>query len=99
MEDLMRYVKPELLVLIPVLYFVGLGLKKCRRVQDCRIPLLLGLCGVVLSLVYVLSTTPAVTGWRSILGVLFTAVTQGVLAAGCSVYVNQLVKQTRKKDE
>ena len=37
----MQYVKPELLILIPVLYFVGTGLKKVE-LPNKFIPMLLG---------------------------------------------------------
>ena len=41
MEYLTEYLKPELLVLIPVLYFVGMGFKKSENVPDKHIPALL----------------------------------------------------------
>ena len=36
--------------------------------------------------------------WVALLAV-FTGITQGVLCAGATVYVNQIVKQAGKKDE
>ena len=93
--NVMEFVKPELLVLIPVLYLLGMGLKKSEYVLDKRIPMILGAVGVLLSLVYILSTT-AVSDYQAGLQVAFSAITQGVLCAGASVYVNQLVVQTKK---
>lgn len=37
-------------------------------------------------------------GWN-VLAVLFAGITQGILVAGASVYVNQLVKQSKGKEE
>ena len=98
MEYLTEYLKPELLVLVPVLYFIGMGLKKSEGVPDKHIPALLGFCGMVLAAVYVIATGE-LGSWRDVLLAVFTGVTQGVLCAGASVYVDQLVKQAGKKDE
>ena len=89
------YIKPELLVLVAVLYIVGMALKK-SAVNDRFIPAILGVAGVLLSLIYVIGTT-AVNTPQEIALAAFTAVTQGILVAGASVYVNQLIKQTRGK--
>ncbi len=97
MEYLSSFIRPELLVLAPVLYILGAGLKKSQRVSDNFIPLLLGLAGVVLATAYVLGTS-ALTGWRDGVLAAFTAVTQGILCAGASVYVHQLIKQAKSDD-
>ena len=89
------YIKPELLVLVAVLYIVGIALKK-SAINDRFIPAILGVAGVLLSLIYVIGTT-SVTTPQEIALAAFTAVTQGVLVAGASVYVNQLIKQTGVK--
>lgn len=95
MDYLSNFIRPELLVLIPVLYIAGAGLKKSARIADNLIPLVLGAISVVLALAYVLGTS-ALSGWRDVLMAAFTAVTQGILCAGASVYVNQLIKQAEK---
>lgn len=92
MEYLTNFIRPELLILAPVLYLIGMGLKRSARVSDNNIPLVLGTVGIALAVVYVLATSELI-GWRDILLAAFTAVTQGILTAGCSVYVNQLIKQ------
>ena len=96
MDYLTDYIKPELLILIPVLYLIGMGLKKSQSVADRKIPLILGACGVLLAAVYVLASTP-ISSWQSGMAALFTAVTQGVLCAGGSGYVHQLLKQQGKE--
>lgn len=95
--NIQEYVKPELLVLIPVLYLIGAGLKR-SKLSDRFIPAVLGLAGVLLAAIYVTATTAPV-GASAILTAIFTAITQGILAAGASVYVNQLVKQSGKGED
>lgn len=90
------YIKTELLILIPVLYIVGIGLKK-SKMKDSRIPLLLGIISISLSTIWVFSACD-ILGLKDIAAALFTAVTQGILAAGTSVYVNQLYLQKKKEE-
>lgn len=88
--DFQTYIKPELLVLVPVLYIIGMILKNTKRVDDRMIPAILGEIGMVLAMIWTIS----MEGLSGI-GV-FTGMTQGILAAGMAVYTNQLVKQSRK---
>lgn len=97
MENMMNFVKPELLVLIPVLYFIGVGLKHAQTVADKLIPLLLGGAGVLLALLWVLAGSE-LTGAQDVLRAVFAAVTQGVLCAGCAVYAHQIGKQAGKEE-
>ena len=94
--DFTEYVKPELLVLIPVLYLIGAAVKK-SKVADKFIPWILGGVSVALSALWILATSFPTTAADAAMAV-FTAITQGVLIAGASVYVNQLVKQTGKDE-
>lgn len=89
-----EYVKPELLILIPVLYLVGLAIKK-SNVADKFIPLLLGVVGVLLSGLYLFATED-INGSQAVATAIFTAITQGILVAGASVYANELIKQAGK---
>ena len=93
-EMLNEFIKPELLVLIPVLYLFGMALKK-SSVADKHIPWLLGVVSVVLCLMFIAATS-VINGWQEALMSVFSGVTQGVLCAGASVYVNQIVKQSSK---
>lgn len=97
MNEIMSYIRPELLVLIPVLYLLGAGLKKAQAFGDKYIPLALGAAGVLLAVVWVAAASEF-SGYRDALTGLFLALTQGILAAGCSVYANQLVKQAGKDE-
>ena len=97
MEQIMNYVKPELTVVAIVLYFVGMWLKQSQTIKDKYIPLLLGGIGVAISAIYVFATCTCSTGQEIALAV-FTAITQGVLVAGLSTYINQMVKQSNKEE-
>lgn len=97
MEQIMNYVKPELIVVAVVLYFVGAGLKKSEAVADKYIPIILGAVGVVLCAIWVLATCPIDTG-QNIAMAVFTAIVQGILVAGLSTYVNQIIKQSQKTE-
>ncbi len=94
--DLKEFIKPELLILIPVLYVAGIGLKK-SKLSDTLIPLFLGGIAIVLSATWVIATSDLST-LKDIAYALFISVTQGILSAGASVYVNQLYVQAKKKD-
>ena len=90
----LEYIKAELLVLIPVLYLIGVMLKK-SRLNDRWIPLVLGCISVLLCLLWVLSMSEIATFAQVYLAI-FTAITQGVLLSGASVYANQIFKQSKK---
>ena len=97
MEMLMNYIKPELIVVAVVLYFIGIGLKKSEYVKDKFIPAVLGVVGIALCLLWVFSTTP-ITSQQTLAAALFLAIIQGILVAGLSTYVNQLLKQSCKDE-
>ena len=90
-----EYIKSELLILIPVLYFIGMGLKK-SKIPDKFIPLLLGIASTILSAIWVFATSDVKCS-KDIALAIFISVTQGVLLAGTSVYVNQLYIQSKKE--
>ena len=94
--ELKEFIKPELLILIPVLYVVGIGLKK-SKLSDTLIPLVLRGIAIVLSAAWVIATSDIST-LKDVAYALFISVTQGILSAGASVYVNQLYVQSKKKD-
>lgn len=94
--DIQNLIKSDLLILIPVLYLIGIGLKK-SKLPDKWIPISLGIIAIILSTMWVLATTE-LSGKREVYYAIFTAVTQGVLSAGGSVYANQIYIQARKKE-
>ena len=89
------FVKPELLIVAVVLYFIGIWLKKSEVVKAKYIPLING--AIVICAIYVFATCTCITS-QNIAQAVFTAITQGILVAGLSTYVNQIVKQTGKEE-
>lgn len=93
-EMLKEFIKPELLVLIPALYLIGTALKN-SEVNNKHIPWVLGVISVIFSTIVVISLTN-IASFTEVLMAIFSGFTQGVLCAGASVYVNQIVKQASK---
>ena len=94
--NLEEFIKPELLILIPVLYIFGIGLKK-SKISDTLIPLILGGISIALSTAWVISTSN-ISNLKDVAYALFISVTQGILSAGASVYFNQIYVQSKKEE-
>ena len=94
MEQITNYVKPELIVVAIALYFVGMALKQAQAVKDKYIPLILGGISIAICAIYVFATCTCGTG-QDIAMAIFT---EGILIAGLSTYVNQIVKQANKDE-
>ena len=92
-----EYIKPELLILAIVLYFLGVAIKNTEVIKDKYIPLVLGLVGIIFSAIYVVATS-TIASYQDILTIIFTSIVQGIIVAGASVYVNQLIKQNNKEE-
>ncbi len=97
MEQILSYVKPELVVVAIVLYFIGMGLKQSQTVADKYIPIILGVIGIVICGIYVIATC-SLSGAQNVAMAIFTAIVQGILVAGLSTYVNQIIKQVGKEE-
>jgi len=95
--DIMNYVKPELIIVAIVLYIIGAGIKKTESVKDKYIPYILGVGGILLSAIWVLANSPLGTT-QEVLMAVFTSIVQGILVAGLSTYINQLIKQGEKTE-
>lgn len=92
--DLEQYIRPDLMIVAVVLYLLGVGMKKSRLVADRYIPLVNGVCGILICGLEVFASGEFA---GAVLMGIFTAVTQGILAAGLSTYVHQVQKQIREK--
>ena len=87
MEQIMNYVKPELIVVAVVLYFCGMGLKQSQAVKDKYIPAILGAGGIFLATIYVIATCPLGT-MQEIAMAVFTAIVQGISLSGSRLISN-----------
>lgn len=92
------FIQPELLILIPVLYFIGYGIRKTEKFNNNNIPVILGIIGVIVSALYIAANMTGYSG-SEIMIAMFTAITQGILTAGGAVYVDQLIKQHKYKND
>lgn len=92
--DMMELIRPEMLTLIPVLYLVGVALKKAEVFENKYIPLGLGLLGALLGAAWLLVFRDAE---YNTMQSLLMGVVQGILCAGCSVYANQIYKQLKEE--
>lgn len=97
MEQIINYIKPELIVVAIALYFIGMAIKQSETIADKYIPSILGIVGIIICGIYVVATCSLGDG-QSIAMALFTAIVQGILVAGLSNYVNQLIKQIGKEE-
>ncbi|KEI18238.1 phage holin family protein [Clostridium haemolyticum] len=79
----MNYIVQQSFILIPVLYILGIMLKSTEKIKDWVIPWLLLIFGVI--------------GATALMGFNASAIIQGVLVTGVTVYANQLVKQSTNK--
>lgn len=96
-QVIQNYIKPELLVVAIVLYFIGIGIKNTEKISDKYIPIILGVLGVIISAIYIVATS-VFNGYQSVLMAIFTAIVQGIMVAGLSVYANQIIKQSQKEE-
>ncbi len=90
--DFKEFIKPELLILVPVLWFIGIVIKAMPKVSNWLIPFILMALGIILTTSYILGTDLPIVG-RMIGNFIFSAVTQGVLVAAGAVMVDQVIKQ------
>ena len=97
-EFLLRFVNPELIVLVVVLYLIGIMLKGTAWFPDKDIPFMLTAMGMFAVLLYGFGTDSPVTV-QEYCTLVFNSFIQGVLCAGMSVYINQFIKQTMKKGD
>jgi hypothetical protein len=89
-----EFVKPELAVLIPVLYALGAWIKG-SNCKDKLIPFILMGAGIFLTTIWVFATSIMQTT-QDIFTAIFTILVQGVLVAAAAVFFNQLYKQGKK---
>lgn len=93
----MDYVKPELLIVTAVLYFFGIALKQAEFIKDKYIPITLGATGIIICRIWVTSTAHF-AGAQDVLTAVFASVTQGIVVAGLSTYIHQIIKQAGKEE-
>lgn len=93
----MEYLRPELLILVPVL--IGTGqLAKMQGLQAKRVPFLLLLVGILAASVYGFVTTEYV-GWRMILdAIVVTGMLHGSAAAFIAMGMYDTTRSAARKE-
>ena len=91
-ELMLQYIKPELLVLIPVLWAIGTQLKKMQKLPDWTIPLVLVIVAITFALSFVIITegVTAVAVWAGLM--------QGLVIWSVEGQVYQTLKQAKERD-
>lgn len=82
--DILSYIIDKCLILIPVLYIIGMAIKGVPNIKDWIIPYIIMVFGVAFAVF--------LNGFN------VDSIIQGILVAGATVYANQLIKQTGKRD-
>ncbi|SHI89697.1 Phage holin family Hol44, holin superfamily V [Clostridium amylolyticum] len=84
--ELIKFVPEQLMILVAALYVVGMFLKNSPKVLDWSIPWVLLVVGVGGSIALQQ-------------GVTALAVFQGIVSTGVAVLTNQLIKQTKNRED
>lgn len=82
--DFAQYITQNALILIPMLYVLGMLIKNTEKIDNRYIPIILLVAGI--------------GGALGIMGVNADSVIQGILVTGATVYTDQLIKQSTKKE-
>ena len=91
MDYISQFIDPQYALLVAILYCVGSVLKRTEKVNCHWIPAVLTVLGIILAALSVFGGG----GYGSVASGLYHAAGQGILCAGMSVYVNQMIKQAR----
>lgn len=95
-EVVLQYIRPELFILVLVLYGIGVTIKNSMYIKDEFIPFILGFIGIVIAAIYILSVSSTPTTYQEVLTLIFEIIIQGLCCAGLAVYANQISKQAKK---
>lgn len=93
---LTKFIRPELSILVILLYLIGLAIKKTKYIKDHFIPFILGFFSIALCAIYILSVSPEPKNYQEVLSLIFNIIIQGICCAAAAVYFNQLGKQYKK---
>lgn len=87
------YIKPELLLLVPILMGIASQMKKAPKVPDWVIPFTIDLLGIFFAGLFVGAQADS----ANLLMAVFTGTTQGLLCSLAAIGLHQTVKQTVEK--
>lgn len=90
-QILLDYIKPELLVLVPILWYFGTKIKASKKIEDWAIPFILMGISVLIALSYVL----IISGLNGM--AVWVGTMQGLAIAALEGYLYQVYKQAANK--
>lgn len=96
LEYLFKFVREELVILIPVLIMIGWAIKNKTQCANENIPWVLCVLGSALSTLYLVGVT-SFDSWQVVVQLIFNGISQGCVAAAVAVLVYQLYKQQKNK--
>lgn len=91
LELLNKYVRAELIILIPVLSILSKIIDK-SNIDNKTIPMIISLAGIILTGIYIFSTL-SIENWQEVLFAIFTSITQGILLAGGAIWSGIMYRQ------
>lgn len=94
MEELMKYIQPELIVLVPICYFLGQSIKNAG-VRGAYVPFINTAVSIVLASLWVIARCPIRT-YQEIALAIFTAIVQGALCSAGATLSYEMMKQNKK---
>ena len=93
---LTNYVRPELIVLIAILYCIGVAIKKTESLPDCSIPFVLSGISIIICGIYIFAVADTPKNYHEILIIIFDIIVQGICTAAVAVYIHQIQKQGKE---
>lgn len=89
---LLDFLHGELLCVVPVLWFIGKIIKDHKGIKNYMIPYILTAISILLCGIYLFAVSD-IGEVKSVLLCVFMSLTQGIIAAACAVFGNELFKQ------
>ena len=86
--EFQKFVRPELLVLIPVLWAIGAGIKK-TKLDNAWIPFVLAGASILLAVAYLFAFPSELNAGQ----IIVTGLIQGILCTALAVFGHQGTKQ------
>ena len=83
-ETITEFIKPELLVLIPVLFFIGVAIVKSNT-ENKFIPFILMGTGIALSGLWVFATSEIATSKRYCISYIYSDCTRNISSFRCGI--------------
>lgn len=94
MDMIEQYIGANYAIIVAVLYVIGIVLKKTPRIPNNFIPFIITTLGMGFAILSALSRS---SEYANMAALLYDSIVQGILCAGMSVYIYEVVKQSKKK--